>query len=579
MSQIAVCAILEVANKGGLAAFFTRDRAEIFFFAPLITGIVALAFLAPHRGIRWFRKIEVAFARFSRHRIAAIAVVAIAALMLVIVLTGVAGTPVPKVDDEFSYLLAADTFAHGRLSNPTHPMWKHFETFHTIQQPTYASRYPPGQGLILALGQILAHPIVGVWISAGLAVAAICWMLMGWLPARWALLGALLAMIHPEILFWSQRYWGGSLTLAGGALALGGFRRLLAQLIDEPSCIRTRDAIVMAVGMSILILCRPYEGSVVILILLIALLIALLRNRKPVVAVIMRAALSTAAGLAITVAWMSYYNWRVTRDPFRMPQQVYVATYNAAPPFLYQEQPPTPVYRNKQMQDFHNGWELRPYLKQRSSLGGLLAGLVERLSRLLRSTFRLWPLLLAFAAIPWALKNRWAQLALAIWIVFTAALLQVTWTFFHYAAPVFPLFFFLAIACLRQLRLWRWHGRPVGLFLARGCILLSLLSLPFTAWSVSEQNRYPRRSKIIARLEHEGGKHLVVVHYDPADNNLVEWVYNEADIDHSQIVWARELDPAQDRELLNYFKDRRLWLLQVSRNKAQLVPYPSTSSL
>jgi hypothetical protein len=575
---MATDAILAIASKTAPASFLTRDGAEIFFYAPLIAILIASAFLVPHKGIAWFSKIEHFLARLGRHKTKTILAIGLLSLLVVVGLTAIASIPIPKVDDEFSYLLAADTFAHGRLTNPTHPLWKHFETFHTIQQPTYASRYPPGQGLVLALGQILGQPVIGVWLSTAVACAAICWMLMGWLPARWAIVGAFLAILHPEILFWSQRYWGGSLTLAGGALTLGGFRRLLPDRSDQKFRPQLHDAVLMSVGMSLLIICRPYEGGVLILILLTTLAIFSWKGRF-FRTVVTRAGLPIAAGLIITVAWMGYYNWRVTQDPFRMPQQVYIATYNAAPVFLWQQPPSPPVYRHKQMQDFHMGWELRPYLKQRKNFGGFASGVLERFLRLLRSTFRLWPLLPAFAAVPWALKNQWTRLALLIWLVFTAALFQVTWTFFHYAAPAFGLFFIVAVQCLRHLRLWRWHGKPAGLFLARGCVILSVLSLPLTFWSVAQQNRYVRRNNIIARLKHEGGKHLVVVHYDPADNNSVEWVYNSADIDHSQIVWARELDAARDRELLNYFKDRHPWLLQVSRRSTHLMPYPASSNL
>src|SRR5690348_16555962 len=91
--------------------------------------------------------------------------------------------PPTQIHDEFSYLLQGDTFAHGRVSNPTPPFWQHFETEYVLFSPGYASQYQPGQGLVLAAGQVFAgHPWWGVWLSMGIMFAVICWALVSVMP-------------------------------------------------------------------------------------------------------------------------------------------------------------------------------------------------------------------------------------------------------------------------------------------------------------------------------------------------------------------------------------------------------------
>ena len=173
--------------------------------------------------------------------------------------------PKPSVFDEFSYLLQADTFAHGRLANPPHPLWQSFESTYILHQPTYASRFPPGPALAMALGQVVfGHPWFGVWLSAGLLAAALCWALQGWLPPSWALLGAFISLDLCLFSYWMNSYWGGAVTAFGGALVTGAWVRITRAK-------QWRYAWHFGIGAVILVLARPFEGSLLLVVALIRL--------------------------------------------------------------------------------------------------------------------------------------------------------------------------------------------------------------------------------------------------------------------------------------------------------------------
>jgi hypothetical protein len=198
---------------------------------------------------------ERAFARFAHHRVRAVLFAGALPLVVRIAVLPVLGVPDPLVADEFGYLLLARTFALGRLTNPTHPFWRHFETVYVFHQPTYTSIYPVAPAVLLAIPAALgAHPWIAVWFGAGLLCALVCWALQGWLPPKWALLGALLAVGRYTVASsWMNTYWGGATAAIGGALVLGALPRIMRYQ-------RRRDALLFALGLAILAQSRPFEG-------------------------------------------------------------------------------------------------------------------------------------------------------------------------------------------------------------------------------------------------------------------------------------------------------------------------------
>jgi hypothetical protein len=550
----------------------------------LVVLSVVLAFACPNLGSRWFNAAENRLSKLARHRRLCVLLVGFVALALRAIMLPFEPIPEPIVHDEFGYLLAADTFAHGRLTNPTPPLWEHFETFHVMFHPTYASIYPPAQGLILAAGKIFAgEPFVGVWLSVGMMCAAITWMLQAWLAPEWALLGGVLAILRYGVFgYWANSYWGGAVAAIGGALALGALPRIKQSQ-------RIRDVLILGVGLAILANSRPYEGFIFSLPIAVLLVSWLLGKKSPSPRITLRrVVLPLTLVLMLTTAAMGYYFWRVTGNPVRMPYQVERATYAVAPYMIWQPVRAEPTYHHAVMRKMFVEEEM---LGRRD--GRSIAGVFER--AYLAWSFFLgpalaFPLLMLLFDLPRNLSFRDIDsrtgILLLILITFAVGSLLVNFYSAHYSAPATGLILALVLVALRQLRHW---GRA-GAFMARALPVVCIISFAIRAGAAPlhlplreffqpawYQQGPPSfgRAEIQRALEQEPGNQLVIVRYTPSHRPFKEWVYNEACIDCSKVVWARDMDPSENRHLQEYFKNRQVWLLEADEKPPRLTPYIS----
>jgi hypothetical protein len=480
--------------------------------------------------------------------------------------------PVPGIHDEFSYLLMGDTFAHGRLANPTHPLWMSFETFHVNWSPVYSSMYPPAQGFALAVGQWLGHPWIGVLLSNAAMCAAILWMLQAWMPARWALLGAVIAALKLGVAsYWMNSYWGGAVAAAGGALVLGALARILRQA-------RVRDALLIGLGIVILANSRPYEALLFCIpsgIYFLWWLAGRTMRRHSSRTRIRRVAVPLGIVLLLAGTCMALYNERLTGHALLFPYALNVHTYHTASMFVFGHSRQPMEYNNQQFEDFYSGWERDEYNHTWSGLRCISLLKVTRN----RAAF-LWPgavlLLPGFAFI---LRNRRMRLLALTFVLVSAGIFAVVWSNAHYSAPLTCIIYGLIVQSIRRLRTMHLGRFQIGMALSWAAVALLAAdtieavanhSCDPLAWTCQGD---PSRAAIQQTLDHTDGKHLVIVRYEEDHNIHDEWVFNGAEIDGAKVLWARELSPEQNAKLFAYFKDRHIWLVDPDINNSDLLPY------
>jgi|HubBroStandDraft_6_1064221.scaffolds.fasta_scaffold55863_2 hypothetical protein len=560
---------------------FRLFELELLFWVVVVLLTLALVRYRPlllEKAELWLRKT-------SQHKKFWLAAFILGVILVRISLLPWIPVPVPSVADEYSYLLAADTFAHGRLTNPASPMWVHFETFHVNMQPTYQSMYPPAQGTALAIGQVLTGlPWIGVLLSTALMCGAIYWMLLGWLPAPWAWLGGAFACVRFGVFsYWVNSYWGGAVAALGGALVLGAFARFR-------SAPKIQTGLLLAAGLLLMANSRPLEGllfSIPLVVSLLLISIKRIRTGSSTWTVTAQTLFPAIALLALGAAWMMYYNWRGTGSATVWPYQVNFQTYHISKPFLFQTPNPVPKYRHLSMRATYVGWELPDLMKVNYDLWSILRKKVTAYYG-----FYIWPFALLIVPCALALwRNEMRVVLLSVLFVSAGLFAQLWLPQPHYAAPAAGA---LILALLFTVRHYRsspsayaiWGSRAVVTVLAVWMIspVAEALRNPFSispnlpgaGFASIPLDPLPleiQRASIESKLNALSGKQLIIVHYPYMYAPWVEWIFNDADLDHAHVVWARDMGYLENKELLNYYSDRQVWYTVREDSAPVVLPY------
>ena len=520
------------------------------------------------------------------------------------------GFPVPHVQDELSYCVGADTFANGRLTNPTPAFYEHFESPHILFVPSYASKYPPMQSLFMAIGQVLfGHPIFGVWLSCGAAAAALFWMLLAWTETKWAVLGTVLMILLIGITsYWAQSYWGGMVAFTGGSLFFGGIRRLFNKL----SIVAT---LVMALGGTILVNSRPFEGFVTMVPALVVLFVYLIKDKENLLVIKLQQVILPAVCLTtIALSGMLYYNFKVTGSLLTLPYSVHQNQYHPAALFVFQSPNLEAAKGHLRLRKLYEEISNPPILKDLYSFGfpetiylRPLYGFVFLF--LFVPYFLLAPPLIVFlyfVSVPLAFKDRHLLLPL-VSILFTFGCMSMAafWDLYHYAAPLTCCFYVLitkGFHCLMDSldkeckKLQKTFAYVLTIVLIGSSIAYPQL-VESTFANDSDPNQIsssietlkldepttlaiPKRAtyfkaEMEKAIEKLPGKYIAVVSYGSDYTVHDEIVYNKADIENAKLIWAYDLGEEKNKVLLSYYNNRKILRIKISGSQIKIKPLDS----
>jgi len=482
--------------------------------------------------------------------------------------------------DDFGNLLVASTLLEGRLANPVPASWQSMETFHVVFQPSYAAKFPIGLGLMLSVGKLLTGSFAaGLWLCTGLGCSAIAWMIMAHFPRRWGIAAGLFAALHPCWQNgWSQQFTNGWLAIAGIALVFGGLLRIRryyrSEQLSGSVVLDGRLTSIVGVGCVLTLFSRPFEGGLVCGLLGLYFAPTLIARRLAFSARFWQAAVPGSVILAGGLFFQLIVNHSITGSFLQLPYQLHESQYGVAPVLIWQKpHEPSLGHRFTEQVKFHRGWSMDEFRKA-ASFQGYFTLLETRFGVLINH----WGRLLAFAPICLSVLGTERRRTFGLVGLLLIAFLVINcipWVMPQYVSPLIPVAIFVACTVARGIanrlaHAWRLATHYVQIEIGLlGCILLSQCYwTATTAYARSqfkagwERNVSDQRAEMIVDLEAIPGADLVIVKYEPNHNVHFEWVFNEANVERSSVLWVRWGSDEMNQRVLESYPDRKIWNLE-----------------
>ncbi|MBD3676047.1 MAG: glycosyltransferase family 39 protein [Planctomycetaceae bacterium] len=493
----------------------------------------------------------------------------------------------PAYHDEYSYLLQAEAYLDGRVSYPiheTHP--ELFSQFHVLNETTFASRYFPATGLVIAPGLKLGRPYWGHWICGALTTIFIFLAGKELGGYRTGLFAGLCCALSPALALFSNLLLAHHPTLLGLSSFLYFYLRMW----------RTKSfasGMLAGVGLALAMLSRPMAAAGFALPMGVVLLANLIRpvqwthdESAPARSTILK--LNLAVGLPIIAGLLILLpiNKAVTGDLFKLPYSQFQTIYTPNHVYGFDNVERGEGQRKKETFAKYDNWaeNLTPESARTKVFTRLVASLRWTWGIVPLTMAGLFCLILAVEA-----RNRWALIVLSLISIHVA---HAPYWFtgiqdWHYVFESCLIWFLL----LGEVTAAIWgisktKGRPLLKYWWLGMLAAPMLTMYVSAGDFWPVARMQNEVEIVAfsrlkyqefdrLLEQEIGdrRALVLIDHDETDLHI-DYIDNDPSWD-APIIRGRVDEGRPDAERLEELKaafpKREIWYFNAAQGSLELL--------